>query len=110
LGSQFPEIKNLKVHHADLDENEGHIENLDLLLDLYYKGNFRLAIDADMVLGKKGFLSVKGSSVILFQNKNHFLLFLILQSNIYQDWLDCSSLENHTHTGLCRLSVIHSWI
>lgn len=59
LGSQFPEIKNLKVHNVELHDNEGHIESLDVLLDLQYRGNFRLSIDADMVLGKKGFLSLK---------------------------------------------------
>ncbi|XP_037914498.1 PDZ domain-containing protein 8 isoform X2 [Hermetia illucens] len=59
LGGQFPEIKNLRVHNADLHDTEGHIENLDLLLDLQYRGNFRLSIDADMVLGKKGSLTLK---------------------------------------------------
>lgn len=47
------------MHSADLHDTEGHLESLDLLLDLHYCGNFRLSIDADMVLGKKGFLSVK---------------------------------------------------
>lgn len=45
----------------ELHENgEGYIENLDLILNLHYEGNFRMAIEADMVLGKKGHLSVKG--------------------------------------------------
>lgn len=60
MGSQFPEIKNFRLHNVDLHPDEGHIESLDVLLDLHYEGNFRLSIDADMVLGKKGFLSVKG--------------------------------------------------
>ncbi|KAL1398053.1 hypothetical protein pipiens_009265, partial [Culex pipiens pipiens] len=59
LGSQFPEIKNIRLHNVDLHQDEQHIESLDVLLDLSYEGNFRLAIDADMVLGKKGSLSVK---------------------------------------------------
>lgn len=50
----------MKVLSADLHDTEGHLENLELVLDLHYNGNFRMAIDADMVLGKKGFLSVKG--------------------------------------------------
>lgn len=62
LGAQFPEIKNIRVHNADLHDTEGHIESLDLLLDIHYKGNFKISIDADMVLGKKGFLSVKGKT------------------------------------------------
>lgn len=61
LGSQFPEIKNIRLHNVDLHQDEQHIESLDVLLDLSYEGNFRLAIDADMVLGKKGSLSVKGT-------------------------------------------------
>lgn len=60
LGAQFPEIKNIKVLNADLHDTEGHLDNLELVLDLHYSGNFRMAIDADMVLGKKGSLSVKG--------------------------------------------------
>ncbi len=60
LGNQFPEIKNLRVTDVQLHEKEGHIESLNVMLDLEYNGNFKLAIDADMVLGKKGFLAVKG--------------------------------------------------
>lgn len=60
LGSQFPEIRSLELSHVDLHEKEGHIENLDILLDLHYKGDFLLKIDADMMLGKKGSLSMKG--------------------------------------------------
>lgn len=50
----------MKVLNADLHDTEGHIENLEVVLDIHYQGNFRMSIDADMVLGKKGFLSVKG--------------------------------------------------
>ncbi|XP_065083846.1 PDZ domain-containing protein 8 isoform X2 [Ochlerotatus camptorhynchus] len=63
LGSQFPEIKNFRLHNVELHPDEAHIESLDVLLDLHYEGNFRLSIDADMVLGKKGFLSVKVKQV-----------------------------------------------
>lgn len=45
---------------AELHPTEGHIENLDILMDLHYKGDFLLKIDADMVLGKKGSLTMKG--------------------------------------------------
>lgn len=62
LGAQFPEIRNIKVLNADLHDTEGHLENVELLLDLDYHGNFHLSIDADMVLGKKGFLSIKGTA------------------------------------------------
>ncbi|XP_062714468.1 PDZ domain-containing protein 8 [Aedes albopictus] len=63
LGSQFPEIKNFRLHNVELHPDEGHIESLDVLLDLHYVGHFRLSIDADMVLGKKGSLSVKVKQV-----------------------------------------------
>lgn len=63
LGDQFPEIKTLRVHNVQLDENGGRIENLDLLLEIHYKGNFRTSIDADMVLAKKGSLTLKGKFI-----------------------------------------------
>lgn len=59
LGVQFPEIKNLEVSSAELHPTEGHIEKLDILMSLDYKGDFLLKIDADMVLGKKGNLSMR---------------------------------------------------
>lgn len=60
LGAQFPEIKDIKILSADLHDTEGHLENVELMLDVQYQGNFHMSIDADMVLGKKGFLSIKG--------------------------------------------------
>ncbi|XP_075158335.1 PDZ domain containing 8 [Haematobia irritans] len=59
LGDQFPEIRTLRVHNIELDENGERIENLDLLMEIHYMGNFRTSIDADMVLGKKGSLTLK---------------------------------------------------
>lgn len=64
IGGQFPDIKNLQVHNVELHDTEGFIENLDLILNLHYEGNFKMAIEADMVLGKKGFLSITGKSKI----------------------------------------------
>jgi len=69
LGSQFPEIRSLELSNVELHETEGHIENLDILMDLHYQGDFLLKIDADMVLGKKGSLSMRGKLVIF---KNYF--------------------------------------
>ncbi|XP_058448216.1 PDZ domain-containing protein 8 [Malaya genurostris] len=63
LGNQFPEIKNFRLHNVELHPEEGHIESLDVLLDLHYEGQFRLSIDADMVLGKKGSLALKVQQV-----------------------------------------------
>lgn len=61
LGAQFPEIKDIKVLNAEMHDTEGHLENIELMLDVQYQGNFHMSIDADMVLGKKGFLSIKGT-------------------------------------------------
>jgi PDZ domain-containing protein 8 len=52
----------LEVSSAELHPKEGHIENLDILMNLNYKGDFLLKIDADMVLGKKGSLTLKGEN------------------------------------------------
>ncbi|XP_055912899.1 PDZ domain-containing protein 8 isoform X2 [Eupeodes corollae] len=59
LGDQFPEIKILNVHGLEIHETEGRIENLDLQLHIKYSGNFRMAVDAVMVLGKKASLTLK---------------------------------------------------
>jgi hypothetical protein len=64
LGSQFPEIKSLEISNVELHPTEGHIENLDILMNLQYKGDFLLKIDADMVLGKKGSLSLRGKEKV----------------------------------------------
>lgn len=50
----------MRVHNVDLHETEGYIETLDLVLDVQYNGNFKLAIDGDMVMDKNIFLTVKG--------------------------------------------------
>lgn len=68
LGSQFPEIRSLELSNVELHETEGHIENLDILMDLHYKGDFQLKIDADMVLGKKGSLSMRGELISIVIN------------------------------------------
>lgn len=60
LGKQFPAINCMEVSNVQLHPREGNIESLDILMDLNYKGDFLLKIDADMVLGKKGSLSLKG--------------------------------------------------
>ncbi|XP_050331211.1 PDZ domain-containing protein 8 [Bactrocera neohumeralis] len=58
LGDQFPEIRTLRVHSIELNDTGDRIENLDILLEIHYTGNFRTSIDADMVLGKKGSLTL----------------------------------------------------
>lgn len=64
LGTQFPTIKSVSVKDAVLHPQYQHIETLELCLDLEYSGGFQLSIDANMVLGKAAYLSVKGLFVI----------------------------------------------
>ncbi|PSN46043.1 hypothetical protein C0J52_07689 [Blattella germanica] len=59
LGTQFPTIKSVSVKDAVLHPQYQHIETLDICLDLEYSGGFQLSIDANMVLGKAAYLSVK---------------------------------------------------
>lgn len=62
LGDQFPEIRALRIHSVDLNDTGDLIENVDILMEIHYTGNFRTSIDADMVLGKKGSLTLIGKS------------------------------------------------
>jgi hypothetical protein len=64
LGTQFPTIKSVSIKDAVLHPQYQHIETLDLYLDLEYSGGFQLSIDANMVLGKAAYLSVKGLFII----------------------------------------------
>jgi hypothetical protein len=54
----------VSVKDAVLHPQYQHIETLELYLDLEYSGGFQLSIDANMVLGKAAYLSVKGMFVI----------------------------------------------
>lgn len=88
LGDQFPNIRSLSVHNVQLDDAEQRIENLDLLLDINYIGNFSTSIDADMVLGKKGSIMLKGNGiqagVTEFMNVNLLnLIFIISNTTVW---------------------------
>jgi len=60
LGSEFPIIKSITVDEVKFNEEMSYIDMIDVKLDLSYKGGFRLLVDANMMLGKAAFLSVKG--------------------------------------------------
>lgn len=60
LGSQFPDIKNIKTEDVKLNKDGGHIDTLDICVDLDYNGNFSLSVDAKMKFGKTAYLSIKG--------------------------------------------------
>lgn len=60
LGTQFPDIKGVKVESIKLDKSSGHIETLNLFINLEYSGNFLLSVDGKMKFGKTAYLSIKG--------------------------------------------------
>lgn len=76
LGSQFPDIKSISTETVKLDEKEGHIETLNLCLNLDYSGNFLLSVDAKMKFGKTAYLSIRGLHKIMTKI-HYFLLFTV---------------------------------
>ncbi|KAK7862818.1 hypothetical protein R5R35_000842 [Gryllus longicercus] len=58
LGSQLPVLHSIAVREARIDPAVGHLEQLDLNLDMHYSGGFQLAVDANMLLGKAAYLAV----------------------------------------------------
>lgn len=69
LGTQFPTVKSVSIKDAVLHPQHHHIETLELCLDLEYSGGFQLSIDANLVLGKAAYLSVKGLCIIYLKIK-----------------------------------------
>ncbi|XP_018322505.1 PDZ domain-containing protein 8 isoform X2 [Agrilus planipennis] len=59
LGSQFPILKNIGIDSVKLDKSEGNIETLTLTVDVDYRGNFSLSVNARMKFGKTAYLSIK---------------------------------------------------
>ncbi len=45
---------------VDVHPEFGHVASVELDMDIEYKGGFKLATDADLVLGKCAALCVKG--------------------------------------------------
>lgn len=60
LGTQFPHIKNICLEDIKLDKVDGHIDTLNISVNLDYTGNFLLSVDAKMKFGKTAYLSIKG--------------------------------------------------
>ena len=48
-----------KRNKTSFSNNENNIEDVVLLLDLQYDGDFQLSVDVDTVFGKSAYLSVK---------------------------------------------------
>jgi hypothetical protein len=65
----------VSVKDAVLHPQYQHIETLELCLDLEYSGGFQLSIDANMVLGKAAYLSVKGLFVTYAKINFTFICF-----------------------------------
>ncbi|GJQ73115.1 hypothetical protein Trydic_g1744 [Trypoxylus dichotomus] len=59
LGTQFPHIKNINLEDIKLDKDNGHIDTLNISINLDYTGNFLLSVDAKMKFGKTAYLSIK---------------------------------------------------
>lgn len=72
LGSEFPDIKEVKVEEVKLDKKDGHIETINLSLNIDYAGNFSLGIDGKAKFDKAAFLSIKGMFFCV-----NFMYFLI---------------------------------
>lgn len=59
LGTQFPIIKEISVGKVSLHETQDYIDELDIVMNIEYLGDFQLSVDADLVLGRSAYLSVK---------------------------------------------------
>ena len=63
VGSEFPSITNLRLVGGELEEDGARLRALDLRFDLTYDGNFRIDVDAVMLLGKIANISITGEIV-----------------------------------------------
>lgn len=61
VGSEFPIITNLRLLSGELEDDGARLRSLDLRLDLAYDGNFRIDVDAVMLLGKIANISITGN-------------------------------------------------
>lgn len=60
MGSEFPSITNLRLLSGELEEDGARLHSLDIKFDLTYDGNFRIDVDAVMLLGKIANISITG--------------------------------------------------
>lgn len=59
LGNEFPAIKSVEMKEMNLDPTSGLINDLEICMELDYKGGFQLSIDAAMRLSKTAHVAVK---------------------------------------------------
>lgn len=62
VGTEFPTITNLRLQSGELEEDGARLRALDLKFDLAYDGNFRIDVDAVMLLGKIANISITGKN------------------------------------------------
>ncbi|XP_047036613.1 PDZ domain-containing protein 8 isoform X2 [Helicoverpa zea] len=63
VGTEFPSITNLRLVSGELEEDGARLRALDLKFDLAYDGNFRIDVDAVMLLGKIANISITVESI-----------------------------------------------
>ncbi|XP_028033490.1 PDZ domain-containing protein 8 isoform X1 [Bombyx mandarina] len=63
VGTEFPSINNLHLLSGELEEDGARLRSLDLKFDLAYDGNFRIDVDAVMLLGKIANISITVESL-----------------------------------------------
>ncbi|KAJ8734228.1 hypothetical protein PYW07_014779 [Mythimna separata] len=63
VGTEFPTITNLRLQSGELEEDGARLRALDLKFDLAYDGNFRIDVDAVMLLGKIANISITVESI-----------------------------------------------
>ncbi|XP_065914002.1 PDZ domain-containing protein 8-like isoform X2 [Dysidea avara] len=59
LGEQLPVFHSVKLTDVKYDQGSSVIKSMDISLDVEYKGGAQMRIDADLVLGRCAFVSVK---------------------------------------------------
>ncbi|KAG6457059.1 hypothetical protein O3G_MSEX010102 [Manduca sexta] len=63
VGTEFPSITNLRLLCGELEDGGARLRSLDLKFDLAYDGNFRIDVDAVMLLGKIANISITVESI-----------------------------------------------
>ncbi|XP_059054169.1 PDZ domain-containing protein 8 isoform X2 [Achroia grisella] len=63
VGTEFPTITNLRLLNGELEDDGARLRSLDLNFDIAYDGNFKIDVDAVMLLGKIANISITVESI-----------------------------------------------
>ncbi|CAK1599486.1 unnamed protein product [Parnassius mnemosyne] len=63
VGTEFPSLANLQLLSGELEEDGARLRSLDIRFNLTYDGNFRIDVDAVMLLGKIANISITVESI-----------------------------------------------